>query len=109
MKAWNQTCLPLVATWLCGCGDSAEDLGSVALPVCGEGGTGFVAQERPVRPITALDSELGTRYAVISPSCRFAVSDTREHRGAAVEGTLTAQQAEDLSTFLALDRRRCSR
>lgn len=99
--------LVLAVIWFSGCGtadDSGGIVDSATRAVCGEGGTGFVLRSTGGQLGLELFSELGFRFTVISPSCRFAVSDTsQDYQGAAVEGSLTDEQAEELSALLRLD------
>lgn len=99
-------------TGLCSCfGDETGAAGgdpaaSAESPICGENGSGFLARSSGsglLAPGQRVLLELGT-YAAVHPSCRFAVyGSTHEHKGIAFAGTLSAEQASELSDFLVLE------
>lgn len=114
LMTWGSACAvntgPAVGAG--GSGGSAGSGGSDASvvaptePVCGETGHGFVALQSAGGQVplgAQVLTELGARYVVVDPSCRFVVYDsTSGHRGAAAVGQLSKEQAGELSTFLAL-------
>jgi len=89
---------------LCACDDGTNVSASVE-EVCGESGGGFVALQTMGGQIALGDrvlAELGARYVVVDPSCRFVVYNSREARGGAVSGWLSDEQAQELASFLSL-------
>ena len=79
------------------------------MPVCGEHGVGFAAQQigggSVVRSV--MNTELGFFYVVIDPACRFVAFAARDPDsngiGTAYGGRLTAELSRELDAFLSLD------
>ncbi|MGB5812651.1 MAG: hypothetical protein WBG86_19105 [Polyangiales bacterium] len=114
MTKVNITVLGLLcASWLWGCSDagagqSCDESGACAASretaLCGEGGAGFLVWTGGGQLSSILQTELGHRYIVVDTSCRFVVYDmVTPSIGVAVQGTLTPEQADELSDFLALE------
>lgn len=88
-------------------GGQAVSLSS-EVPVCGEGGVGFAAQQVGGGRFEAsvLNMELGWFYVVIDPSCEFVAyahtDPIEESLGTAYAGRLTSEQARELDDFLSL-------
>lgn len=110
-----RTVIPFLvaAACLCSCSDTASEscqdpgtcVESAKVAVCGEGGVGFLSVIGGGGPLySVLQVELGHHYVVVDTSCRFAVFEMNlPSMGSAVEGQLTAEQANELNEFLALE------
>ncbi len=89
------------------CGeDTTPEAGtsSTTVPVCGEGGVGFMRWSAGGGQPPWSSLEVGHYYFAVAPDCRFVLYEPiTGSLGMAVEGTLDQDQARELSQLLALE------